>query len=351
MKTTKETSTAKYIISSNQRLFVLAHGAYLSSEKSRIIVRKNNKEIYSCPFDELKLVFLQGVGMNISVALQTQLAVLDIPVIFAPSGNKQIAVLNGIKSSRSLLRESQILRRRDPQVIKVGLGMIAAKVGNQSATLRYFAKYRKSTNPDLAEELIQTACEIREYVRQINSIDPMSSTVRLMVMGYEGYAASKYCRQLKSLVPKDLGFLRRSTHRADDVVNQCLNYVYGILYGEVWRAVAKAGLDPYFGIIHGAKRDQGSMVFDMIEEFRAPFSDRLVLAMLGRGFQPESSRQGLLKTRIKNKLALAFSKRWYKEVKWHSRIIAPASMIELQARNLAKLFQSEGTYKPYRMRW
>ena len=29
------------------------------------------------------------------------------------------------------------------------------------------------------------------------------------------------------------------------------------------------GLDPYFGIIHGTERDQGSLVFDVIEEYRA----------------------------------------------------------------------------------
>lgn len=94
-----------------------------------------------------------------------------------------------------------------------------------------------------------------------------------------------------------ISFIATKTVRAK--VNQCLNYVYGILYGEVWRAVVKAGLDPYFGLIHGSKRDQGSLVFDLIEEFRAPFADRLIVGMIGRGFQPEIGDHGFLKTRTR----------------------------------------------------
>ena len=44
-----------------------------------------------------------------------------------------------------------------------------------------------------------------------------------------------------------------------------------MLYGELRRALVKVGLDPYFGLMHGSERDQGSLVFDLIEEFRAPF--------------------------------------------------------------------------------
>ena len=96
----------------------------------------------------------------------------------------------------------------------------------------------------------------------------------------EGQAAATYWTHLASLLPAGAGFKGRVTREAGDPVNQALNYVYGMLYGEVWRALVKAGLDPYFGIMHGSERDQGSMVFDLIEEFRAPFADRLVVALV-----------------------------------------------------------------------
>jgi CRISPR-associated protein Cas1 len=156
---------------------------------------------------------------------------------------------------------------------------------------------------------------------------------------------------LAALVPQDLGFGGRITLSAQDPVNQCLNYVYGILYGEVWRAVVKAGLDPYFGLVHGSVRDQGSLVFDLIEELRAPFGDRLVLSMLGRGFRPEVGHRGLLRTRSKGHLVRTFAKRWAKPIQFRSNAVAPGDLLQGQANSLAAVFQREGIYHPYRMRW
>jgi hypothetical protein len=39
-------------------------------------------------------------------------------------------------------------------------------------------------------------------------------------------------------------FKARRNRGATDPVNQGINYVYGMLYGEVWRALVRVGLDP-----------------------------------------------------------------------------------------------------------
>jgi CRISPR-associated protein Cas1 len=111
-------------------------------------------------------------------------------------------------------------------------------------------------------------------------------------MGMEGHAASVYWSALGSFAPSTLGFPGRVGRGATDTLNGALNYTYSLLYGEVWRALVKAGLDPYFGVMHGSERDGGSLVFDLIEEFRAPFVDRAILAMLGRRFTPEADAKG-----------------------------------------------------------
>jgi CRISPR-associated protein Cas1 len=124
-----------------------------------------------------------------------------------------------------------------------------------------------------------------------------------------------------------------------------------MLYGEVWRALVKAGLDPYFGLMHGSERDQGSLVFDLIEEFRAPFADRLVLAMIGRGMRPQIGSHGLLRTRIRRLLAHAFVRSWTKKIRWRGKSIAPAAILDQQTGSLAKLILGKGDYQPFRMRW
>jgi CRISP-associated protein Cas1 len=149
-----------------------------------------------------------------------------------------------------------------------------------------------------------------ELADRFGEIDPGSAAARTVGMGgYEGRAASIYWKAMTRLAPAKFGFEARITFRANDIANQCLNYLYGILYGEIWRALLKVGLDPYFGFVHGSMRNQGSLVFDLIEELRAPFADRLVFGMFGRGFKPEVGPLGFLRTNSRRQLALSFSKR------------------------------------------
>jgi CRISP-associated protein Cas1 len=170
-------------------------------------------------------------------------------------------------------------------------------------------------------------------------------------MGLEGQAGAIYWQQLVGLAPEKLEFKGRKTRGAEDPVNQCLNYLYALLYGEVWQAVARVGLDPYFGLIHGSQRDEGSLVFDLIEEFRASFVDRLVFGMMGRGFIPEIDHNRILKTAKRKQLTRGFRKSWSKKVAWHSQRIAPAEILDQQVQSLKKVFLQRDAYHPYRMRW
>lgn len=333
------------------RLYVLTHGAFIGVDGSDVILRKRRAEIYRRPLDQLTLIYLQGYGMNISVEAQIRLAERDVPVVIAlPLGNP-VAVVTPIETSRSSVRRLQAIRREEPEIVKAGLAMISAKVSNQAAVLKYFSKYRNRTAPDTAASMRGSADEIFNLSQKVIRLDPREANVRGMAMGLEGRAAAIYWNQLAGLIPADFGFEGRITLSAEDPVNQCLNYVYGVLYGEVWRAVVKAGLDPYFGVMHGSLRDQGSLVFDLIEEFRAPFGDRVVIGMLGRGFKPEIGKHGLLRSSTKHLLLQSFIKRWTKGMDYRSRVIAPCKLVGSQAMSLVNVFKSEGSYRPFRMRW
>ena len=339
------------MLEDGDRLYVLTHGAYLTAEDEDVVLKRRRQEVYRRPMNQISLIYLQGFGINISVDAQVKLAKHDVSVVIAPPLGNPISVINPIETARSSIRRLQVLRREEPDVLKVGLSMIAAKASNQAAVLKYFAKYRSRVAPEVASGMRESADKILELSRNILRLDTREASVRGVGMGLEGRGAAIYWSQLACLVPEDIGFDGRMTLSAHDPVNQCLNYVYGILYGEVWRAISKVGLDPYFGLIHGSLRDQGSLVFDLIEEFRAPFGDRVVFGMLGRGFRPGIGKSGLLRSSTKHALAQSFSKRWTKPLYYRSRLLAPVYLLATQAKSLAGAFQRENGYHPYRMRW
>jgi RNA-directed DNA polymerase len=333
------------------RLYVMTHGAFLAAEGHDLVLKKSRQEVYRRPMQELSLVYLQGYGISVSVDAQVKLAEHDIPVVFAPPLGNPVAVMQAVQNSASQLRRLQAVRRDDEELVRTGMAMIAAKIVNQAAVLQYFAKYRGRTEPEKAAGLMEGARQIRELAASVLTSDPGQAGIRATLLGMEGHAAALYWKGVASLAPAASGFGGRVTFSAEDPVNQCLNYVYGILYGEVWRAVVRAGLDPYFGLVHGSARDQGSLVFDVIEEFRAPFADRVVIGMLGRGFRPDVGSRRLLRTAAKQQLARAFLARWRRPVQYRSKAIAPERLLGQQARSLAEVFRGEGTYHAYRMKW
>ncbi len=351
VKIGKPTPLLSTTLEDGDRLYVLMHGAYVTADGDDLVLKRRRVEVYRRPMEQISLIYLQGYGISMAIDAQVKLAEHDVPVVIAQPLGNPIAVINPIETARSSIRRLQVLRREEPDVLKAGMLMIAAKASNQAAVLKYFAKYRSRTAPDTAVRMRGSADKILELSHSISRLDTREANIRGVAMGFEGRAAAIYWSQLSDLAPKDFGFDGRITLSAHDPVNQCLNYVYGILYGEVWRAVAKVGLDPYFGLIHGSIRDQGSLVFDLIEEFRAPFGDRVVFGMLGRGFRPEIGKNGLLRSSTKHLLVRSFTKRWAKSMYYRSRNLAPMNLLALQAKSLVGVFQQENGYRPYRMRW
>lgn len=329
----------------------MTSGCYVAASGDDAVIRRRKSEIFRVAIAELTMAYLEGKGIALSADLTMRLCEKGVPVVFTPLVGIPAAIAQPIQSARSHLRQQQVLRRNDPDVLKIGLEMLAAKVANQASLLKYFARYRKRKNDAVYRGLTGCADDIRGIAGTLDGLDPAASGARASAMGHEGRAAAKYWSSFAGLVPDALSFPGRHTRHATDPVNSAINYVYGMLYGEIWRAVRRAGLDPYFGIIHGTERDQGSLVFDLIEEYRAPFGDRLVLGMIGRGFALELDKEGRLRAGSRHKLVHAFHKQWRRPVRWRGGMCVASDILEAQVTSLKNAYLGNDEYRPFRFRW
>ena len=333
------------------RLHVMTSGCFVTVNADDLVVRKRKLEIFRMAISGLNMAYLEGKGIALSADLTMRLCENYVPVVFTPLVGIPAAIAQPVQTTRSNVRQQQVLRRNDPDILKVGLKMLAAKVANQASVLKYFARYRKRTDQAIYGDLTKCADDIREISETLDGFDPGAMGARPSAMGHEGRAAAKYWTSFARLVPSELAFPGRHTRLATDPINSAVNYVYGMLYGEVWRAVIRGGLDPYFGIIHGTERDQGSLVFDLIEEYRAPFGDRLVLGMLGRGFDLELDKDGRLRAACRHKLVHAFHKLWHRMVRWRGKMRAPSDILDLQVTSLKNAYLGNDEYRPFRFQW
>jgi CRISPR-associated protein Cas1 len=97
-------------------------------------------------------------------------------------------------------------------------------------------------------------------------------------LGIEGFAAAEYFSAISSVLPKKYAFTERSRQPAKDKFNAVLNYIYGVTYASVEKIVILSGLDPNAGIYHADSYGKPTLVFDLIELFRAKV-DRIAVKL------------------------------------------------------------------------
>ena len=122
-------------------------------------------------------------------------------------------------------------------------------------------------------------------VNELNKIELEGaySVTRDRLFTTEAQISGLYWECMKLCAPSELGFEKRVRYQAADVVNNMLNYGYGILYQRVWQAVLRAGLNPHISFLHAFQPNKPTLVYDLVEEYRQPFVDRAVFNILTKG--------------------------------------------------------------------
>jgi len=105
--------------------------------------------------------------------------------------------------------------------------------------------------------------------------------------GFEGSAAVAYFRGLSRLlaptVPESLRYTTRSRRPPLDRFNALLGFGYGLLHTAVMRAILAAGLEPALGFFHTPRSAAYPLTLDLMELFRVPLWDMVLVGSLNRG--------------------------------------------------------------------
>jgi CRISPR-associated protein Cas1 len=337
------------------QLLVSGHGVFLGKTSERLTARtpdKRQKVIYEMPFFRLSEVIIASRGVSFSSDLMEEVCKHGIPVHFMqPNGRPYAMVTSPMLTATVRARREQIEALNDARSFKFSRAIVEAKTFNQASLLNYFGKYLRTANPVRFEKLSGIVEEIKDVRRRLKEIEAgRIEEGRPKLMGLEGAAGRLYWEGVKEIIDQKATFLGRITRGASDVVNSLLNYGYGILYTQVWGAVAMAGLEPFAGFLHVDRPGKPSLVLDLVEEFRQPVVDRTVIAgiNLGRSFKIEG---GLLDTESRKEIAERIMERLESRESFDGKKHQVRSIIQIQARHLASFFRGERDYRPYRFKW
>ena len=152
--------------------------------------------------------------------------------------------------------------------------IVAGKLANSRQLL--LRLNRKRQLPEVAEALTGVLRDIGG-AEQAKTLDALR--------GHEGAAAARYFRALGQLVVNPaFTFTERNRRPPRDPVNSLLSFGYTLLFNNVLSLLLAEGLNPYLGNLHGSEKKQTFLAFDLVEEFRSPVVDSLVMRLINQKF-------------------------------------------------------------------
>ncbi|MDK2410780.1 CRISPR-associated endonuclease Cas1 [Aphanizomenon sp. PH219] len=145
--------------------------------------------------------------------------------------------------------------------------IIQAKLKNS----RTFLQRQQRRNPSQTAEITIKSLEVlAQKAGEAETIERL--------MGLEGAGAAQYFNAFgECLNNPDFVFLARSRRPPGNPVNAMLSFGYQILWNHLLTLIELQGLDPYYACLHQGTERHAALTSDLIEEFRAPIIDSLVL--------------------------------------------------------------------------
>jgi CRISPR-associated protein Cas1 len=341
------------MVSDSRQLIVDRFGAFLGKHSERLRVTLKGEVVEERPFHGLEHILIASSGIALSSDLIQECAERGIPISFISRVGRPYAKLMspGLVGTVKTRRE-QLLAYLDDRSVALAKAFSSGKVKNQAVLLKYMAKYRKDTAPELFEKIRVAALVLEDFAKTIQKVEANDiETARQELLTLEGHAAKTYWETAGELLIPEVDWKGRETRGAQDLVNSALNYGYGILYCQTERAIILAGLDPYAGFLHADRAGKPSLVLDLVEEFRQMAVDKAIFGLLNKGVNLEIE-DGKLTEDSRRSIAQKVNERLESEETHEGKKRKLRTIIQSQARHIATFVRGEGKqYKPFVGRW
>ncbi|MDW8405592.1 CRISPR-associated endonuclease Cas1 [Chloroflexus sp.] len=335
-------------------LIVDERGSFIGKHQGRLRVSKDNEQKKEVPIMHLRQVIICGGGVAISSDAVRACSEEGIPIHFiSANGTPHASLYSAGLTGTVLTRRAQLRAYDGPAGVALARAFTLGKLGNQANLLRYAAKNRKETAPEVYEQLMAAAGEVVDYQIAVERLKGDTvDDIRDELMGIEGRYAARYWQAIGALIPAELNWPGRETRGASDPFNQALNYGYGVLYGQVEHAIVLAGLDPYAGLLHADRPGKPSLVLDLIEEFRQAVVDRPLLGQITRGWQIGREDDGRLDQPTRERIVNKVLERLESAEPYEGKRQPLRHILQCQARHIATFVRGErDSYTPFVMGW
>ena len=245
-------------------------------------------------------------GVHLSMRSLCGLLSREIPVLLLSNRTFPHGVAMPFNRAVTVLAD-QIDRCRDATFRqKIASNLIQAKTLNQRRVLQRLASNRKQ--PPIAAQWLKSM-----------SIQAAAAGSLDSLRGLEGAATGRYFETLALYFPSSMPFERRTRRPPRNEANSLLSFLYTLATHELVLHLRAIGLEPGWGFFHEAEDGRPALALDLLEPYRAPLVDALVLDMLNHNrfsaddFERDDNGGVFLKRLSRRKVYAAWEDRMERE--------------------------------------
>ena len=124
-----------------------------------------------------------------------------------------------------------------------------------------------------------------------------------------------------------------------------------MLAGVVSTGIAKTGLNAFSGVLHAWDSSRESLVYDLMEEFRAPIVDRAVISLFGKGWRPAQTKDDWIDRQSIDRIIEAVRTALVSRVCFRGKDTTMADVILAQAEAVRAHLRNRSRYRHFRFKW
>jgi CRISPR-associated protein Cas1 len=253
-----------------ETLYIAQENCSVKREGGHLRITRSGETLTTVPLEGVKTVVLLD-SANITAPALDLLLYAGVDIIYQSKWGKVKGRVLSMKGGGAELRLAQHAAFLNPdRRLALAKSIVEAKIRNQMAVVRKY-KYH-DTNAEFDEHLAAVD-GFAKLLENAASIDE--------AMGVEGVSAKYYWDCFRHLL-KDPVFTHRAYRPSPDYVNALLNLGYAFLSSEVTTCLIAKHFDLEVGFLHSIHYGRDSLALDIMEEFRAPFIDAWLLALLNK---------------------------------------------------------------------
>ncbi|NEP20065.1 MAG: CRISPR-associated endonuclease Cas1 [Leptolyngbya sp. SIO4C1] len=270
-------------------VYLVHQGSIVSKKQGRFQFKSAQAAQQEIPVQEISQMLLFG-NIHLTTPVISTCLRRQIPVVFLSQSGRYKGHLWSADSGELTSELAQFERWQEADFqLETARAIVRGKLLNSRQLLLRLNRKRRSA---------LVAAAIAGIQADLRSIEAAATVDQLR--GYEGSAAARYFPALGRLIQAE-GFTltQRSRRPPTDPINALLSFGYTLLYNNVLSLILVEGLNPYLGNLHRSDRKETHLAFDLMEPFRSPVVDSLVLRLVNQGiiqvsdFQPPAENGGI----------------------------------------------------------